>query len=289
MAQTVCEGKAITPIIYTVENGTLSIEWEGGEDHGLTFEAGTISGKPTATTTYTLKATSNKNPQCSEKSVTHTITVNDTLESSIVATDNICIDGSEANDTLKLYVANLGTTNRTYEWNLGANGNTIGTATDTVKAQWSSTGSKTVTVTVTDGNSCKSTFTKTITVNDTTTFAIAHTATNATICAGGKDTLTPSVNNLTYTWTPTTDLTSISGSNAQEFTSEVKGTHTYTVIGTNDNNCSLTKTTTVTVDTLPTVAITALAEICRSQSEVNDTLTLSVAADARHANRKRKL
>ena len=282
VAQTVCEGKPITPIIYTVENGTMGITWDGGNSHGLSFDAtsGTISGTPTATTTYTLKATSNHNPQCSEKSVTHTITVNDTLESSIVAADNICIDGSEANDTLKLYVANLGTTNRTYEWNLGANGSTIGTATDTVKAQWSSTGSKTVTVTVTDGNSCKSTFTKTITVNDTTTFAIAHTATNATICAGGKDTLTPSVNNLTYTWTPTTDLTSISGSNAQEFTSEVKGTHTYTVIGTNNNNCSLKKTTTVTVDTLPTVAITALAEICRSQSEVNDTLTLSVAADA---------
>ncbi len=117
----------------------------------------------------------------------------------------------------------------------------------------------TYTVTGTDGNGCTNTATTTVTVYTLPT-VVAQSST-PTICSGGSVTLSGS-GATTYTWTG-------GAIDAVPFSPTI--TDTYTVTGTDANGCMNTATTTVTVNSLPTVMAQSSAPmIC-----FGDAVTLS--------------
>jgi gliding motility-associated-like protein len=97
---------------------------------------------------------------------------------------------------------------------------------------------------------------------------ITATATNPTICAGNSTSLTASCTsnctNITYTWSPSTGLSSTSGATV---TASPTVTTTYTVSGSIGANCIGTQTVTVNVDPTNTV----------SSSSSNPTLCINTA------------
>lgn len=113
----------------------------------------------------------------------------------------------------------------------------------------SATGS--FTVTYTDANGCSAVSAATdVTVNPLPTITANATAT--TVCEGDAVTLS-GAGGVSYTWdNGVTDGTAFNAS----------VTATYTVIGTDANGCENTDNVTVTVNPLPTVSMTALAQVC---------------------------
>jgi gliding motility-associated-like protein len=108
-------------------------------------------------------------------------------------------------------------------------------------------------VTAMDG-ACTATATSTVTVDLTPTFSVNSIA----ICGGGiHDTLTAVGNATTYTWTPSTGLSSTSGNTV---TATPTVTTTYTITGIN-GICSSTETSIVTISASPTLAVNSGA-IC---------------------------
>jgi hypothetical protein len=79
--------------------------------------------------------------------------------------------------------------------------------------------------------------------------------TSASICNGNSTTLTASGVS-SYTWAPTTGLNS---STTASVTANPTTTTVYTITGKDANNCTQIKTTTVTVNALPTIAISPSA------------------------------
>ena len=114
------------------------------------------------------------------------------------------------------------------------------------------TSGKTYTVTGTDANTtCSNSATQTLTMNSKPSISTSATPSSAAVCIGGSVTLrgtTTGTNPLTYSW---------SGgiTDGQSFAPTV--TDTYTVTGTDANNCSNTAPRVVTVSLLPTVSATA--------------------------------
>ncbi len=110
-----------------------------------------------------------------------------------------------------------------------------------VKANPTST--TTYIVTGTGSNGCSDTASRTVIVNPLPTV----TATSATICNGSSATLTAS-GAVTYTWSPAATLSSSAGSSVL---ASPAITTTYTITGTDVNNCVNTATVSVTVNPIP--------------------------------------
>lgn len=92
---------------------------------------------------------------------------------------------------------------------------------------------------------------------------LSLTPTSATVCSGVSTTLTASGNS-TYSWSPSTGLNQTTGASVE---ATPTSTTTYTVTGTDANGCVQAKTTTITVNSLPTVSISpSSATICNGQS-----------------------
>ena len=115
----------------------------------------------------------------------------------------------------------------------------------------------TYTVTVTNGSGQTATATALLTVNPNPVVTVPP----ATICAGNSTTLTAG-GATTYTWSPTTGLSSGTGATV---TANPTVTTTYTVTGTNPTGCTGTTTVTVTVNPNPVVSVTG-ATICPGAS-----------------------
>ena len=180
----------------------------------------TITESPLSTTSYIVQGTDGNN--CSN-TATAIVTVN-SLPTVTVNSATICV-GNTATLT-----ANGATS---YTWNTGA---ATATYTD------SPTGNTSYTVTGIDGNNCSNTATSTVTVNSLPTVS----ANTATICVGDMATLTAS-GATSYTWN--------TGSNSASITDSPTVTTTYTVNGTDGNNCSNWDTVSITVNTLPTLVV----------------------------------
>ncbi len=105
------------------------------------------------------------------------------------------------------------------------------------------------TITAVDANNCANTATSTVTVNQLPTIA----ANSPAICFGGSATISAN-GAVSYTWSPSTGLSSSSGS---PVTANPTSTTGYTVTGTDANGCYNTGTCTVTVNALPNVTVTS--------------------------------
>lgn len=208
--QTIDLGEAITEVKVTYANGTLALT---GMPAGVTSTSTstspvTISGVPTTSGTYTVKATvtSNTTPACGTVVDSFKIIVNDTL---VLVPFNfdptpICVQTSETNKEITISEDAGNTTEYTYTWNAGTDGTIVsGQGTKQIVAQWSSSGQKHVTLTVknnaTHAESHKDAY---ITVNPVPAISIADIA---EVCPGATfdvtgTVTTPTVGDYTYTW-----------------------------------------------------------------------------------------
>jgi hypothetical protein len=204
---------------------------------GATTAAITVN--PTSTATYTVTVT---NAASCTATASSTVTVNALPNAAINGPTAICT-GLSANLT-----ASGGTS---YLWNTSAT-----TAAITVTPASTTT----YTVTVTNAANCTATATQTVTVNTTPTAAISGTA---TICAGSSTTLTANGGN-TYTWS--------TGATTAAITVTPAVNTTYSVTVSLGGSCTASASQLVTVNSLPTPAVTGNNVICAGAST---TLTAS--------------
>ncbi len=207
-------------------NGATNYTWSPSS--GLPTN-NTVTASPLTTTVYTVTGTTGS---CLG-TTTCMVTVNP-LPTITINSPTIC-KGNTA--TLTANGAN------TYTWNTSATGPTI-TSSPTVTTNY--------TVAGTDIHNCKNTATSTVTVNPLPII----TVNNATVCRGSSATLTASGAN-TYTWNTSAISPTITPSPTVNTT--------YTVTGTNANNCRNTATSAVVVNPLPTITVNN-ATICKGTS-----------------------
>ncbi|WP_018344135.1 sugar-binding protein [Cytophaga aurantiaca] len=241
----ICAGSSV---ILNASTGTgYSYVWK----NGTTTITGATSAAYTATTagTYTVSITNAGG--CSATSAATTVTVN----ALPTLTQYAQIDGGAWNQVSTATVCAgstivLGpqpTVNTGWSW-AGPNGYSATTREITLASATTNQGGV-YTATYTDGNTCKATSTFTLTVNALPTAAIT-TTTPTSFCTGGSVVLTASTGS-SYKWMNGTTQV---GTN-QSYTVTTAGS--YTVEVTNVGNCKATSTaTTVTVNSLPTAAIT---------------------------------
>ena len=190
--------------------GASSYTWSGGVSNGIGFI-------PATTTTYTVTGTDGNN--CSN-TATKTINVNPLPTVTANASATIVCAGT--------LVTLSGDGATSYTWSGGiTNGLAFVASTTTI-----------YTVTGTDGNNCSNTATKTITVNSLPVVTAIASATN--VCEGTVVTLTGN-GAATYIW---------SGGITDGVSFVTSTTTTYTVTGTDGNNCSNTATKIITVTPL---------------------------------------
>ncbi len=228
---------AISPIcngasVALMASGGTTYAWNNGGN------TATNTVSPITTTTYTVTVSTGVN--CSStRSIT--VTVNPAPTANITGTTTIC---NGASTTL------TATGGGTYNWS-----NSPVTATNTV----SPTTATTYTVTVTAAGGCTAIKSTTVSVTALPTPAITGTA---SICNGESTTLTATGGG-TYSWSssPTTAAITVSPTT----------TTTYTVTVT-AAGCTAQASRTITVNPIPTVAITGATPICAGAST---TLTAS--------------
>ena len=128
----------------------------------------------------------------------------------------------------------------TYSWSTSATTASI-TPSPTVTASYTVTGA--------NANYCMASAISTVSVNTLPTVSV--TVNTATVCAGAKDTITANGTATSYTWN--TNATTMS------ITPSPTVTSTYTVMGTDANNCMNWATATINVNALPTLSVTTSA------------------------------
>ncbi|MDQ3190472.1 MAG: T9SS type A sorting domain-containing protein, partial [Bacteroidota bacterium] len=203
--------------------GADTYVWDNGVTDGTAFA-------PTATTTYTVTGTDLNS--CSNTASTivtfnalPTVTASST-SAAVCAGDMVTLTGAGAD---------------TYVWD---NNITDGTA-------FAPTATTTYTVTGTDLNNCSNTAFTTVTFNALPSVTASTTA--SVVCAGDMVTLTGAGAD-TYVW---------DNSVTDDVAFAATATTTYTVIGTDVNNCTNTDDVEVTVNALPTVtANTTSSAVC---------------------------
>jgi PKD repeat protein len=218
-----------TATSITASGGT-TYTWSNGSTNT------TINVTPTTNTTYTVTGTTNG---CSS-TATQSITVNPLPVITTTGT-NICA-GQTANISASGGVS--------YSWSAGTTPSTGAAVTATPSVTTS------YTVTGTGANGC--TKNATVIVGVYSLPNVTATANPSSICDGASVTLTSS-GATTYTWN------NGSSSNSQTITPNASGT--YSVTGTDANNCSKTVSVSVTVNSNPSVSITpSSTSICSGNS-----------------------
>ena len=274
--QTVCAGSALnlsatptsTPVgtvtyAWTGPNGFTSNEQNIHIDNVTTNHAGNYSVTATATVgSCTVTSTKGSSITINNPSVT--------LQD--IASQTLC-----AGENLHLHAATSGTSVGTvsYAWSGPAGFTDSGTDMYRNNMTTAYAGTYTVTATATrnlSGTICTATDTKSVQV--TVNAPVAGTLNvvgNTTICAGNSTTLTASITGNTgtmaYAWSPATGLDATSGA---QVTANPTATTTYTVTATATvGTCttSTTKQVTVTVNQIPTVAITGNTTFCQGNTE----------------------
>lgn len=231
---TVTSNPTITVNTATVcVGGTANLTAAGASTYSWNTGANTsnISVNPGATTIYTVTGAVGT---CTS-AITSTVTVNSLPLVSAGADQNICF-GSTAT-----YTASGAST---YTWSTGAT---------TTTATISPVSTTTIMVTGTDVNGCSNSNTANVTILSLPT--ITANATPSTICIGSSTTLTAS-GATSYTWS-----NSFQGASITDYPNI---NTTYTVTGADANNCVNTATTSVIVNSNPSITVSG-ASICLGQ------------------------
>ena len=214
-------------------SGGTSYTWNNGEN------TASITISPSTTTTYNLAVTDANGCQAS---TSITVTVNPLPNPSISGNTIIC---NGASTTL---TASGGTS---YTWNNGEN-----TASITINPSTTTT----YNVVVTEPNGCQASTSIIVTVNPLPTPSISG---ETFICNGASTTLT-AAGGTSYVWS--------NGANTASITVSPSASATYNVVVTDSNGCQASTITKVTVNPLPTPAITGNNIICNG---AGTTLTAS--------------
>ncbi|HTA63851.1 MAG TPA: DNRLRE domain-containing protein [Bacteroidia bacterium] len=235
-APAVCAGGTVA----VSASGASTYTWSPATGLNTTTGANVIAN-PSSTSNYTITGT-DANGCVGTKSLTVSINALPTLTISPTS-PSTC-----NNSTVAITASGAST----YTWSpatfLNTTSGAIVIATPTVATNY--------TVTGTNANGCVNTASVAVTVNALPTLTI--TPTSATICVGNTTSLTAS-GATTYTWS--------TGANTTSITPSPTVTTNYTVSGTNGSGCIGTKTTTVTVNPLPTLTISpATPAICIGSS-----------------------
>ncbi len=232
-AQSTCAGGTIT---FTAPPGFSTYAWSNGAS------GQSISVSPPSTTTYTLTVTDANG--C-------TATTNATLNivpPPVATTDgnvNICIGD------VVLLGASGGVT---YQWDNGAGSGNIVAVNPAATT--------TYTVTVTDAGGCSATAQSTVFVNPLPTPTITPPF---AVCIGAPPQAITVSGGTNYTWNP-------ASGNVSSVVVSPTATTTYSVTVTNSFGCTATIQTAITVNPLPTPAISGPLAICNGESA---TLTAS--------------
>lgn len=220
---------------------------------GLNTTTGdTVIASPPGTTTYVVTGTTGS---CSD-TASVTITANPALTTNAGSNATIC-----AGDSLTIGGAPTitgGTGPYTYSWT-PALGLSAGNVSNPVARPTLTT---TYTLTATDASGCTGTASVTITVNDP---PIADAGNDALICFGKSVTIggAPAASggggSYVYTWSPGTNLTSISEDNPD---ATPAATRTYTLTVTDGNSCSASDAIVVTVNPALTLNMSSTPAKC---------------------------
>ena len=239
-APAICNGKSTS----LTASGANTFTWSPST--GLSSSSGsTVTANPTSTTTYKVIGMAGS---CSD-STNVTVTVNPLPSVSVLPVSPSICNGKSVSLT-----ASGGST---YAWS-PSSGLSATTGTS-VTANPSST--STYVVTGTDGNGCTNTSSATVTINPLPSINVLPAS--PAFCNGQSVPLTASGGN-TYSWSPSTGLSSTSGTTV---TANPNITSSYIVTGIDGNGCSNTSTVTVTVNPLPTISILpASPAFCFGQS-----------------------
>ncbi len=277
--QTFCLGNALTDIVVDSANCTLGVS---GLPAGVSMVNGVISGTPTGNGTfnYTITATSDKTPACSQKTINGTITVNDTVKLTITSGDKdqaICLGNALANIVVDSANCILGVSGLPAGVSM-VNGVISGTPTG------NGTFDYTITATSNQNPACsQKTINGTITVNDTVKLTFSGDTTQ-TVCNGTairSIVFTASNANVTFSGNLPTGISYNAETKTISGTPTANGTFHYKLVANSTATPACTAdsiTGTIVVDTLPVPTLTN-SDICVSTSEINDTLTLTTDAD----------
>jgi len=226
-APIICNGTSVT----LTASGASTYSWNPAT--GLSATTGTtVIASPTTTTTYTVTGT-DINGCINSTTVLVTVLPKPNVSVS-PASATICNGGN---------VILIASGAVTYSWSpatgLSATTGTTVTASPIITTIY--------TVTGTNASSCTNTATVTITVNPLPVITI--TPASASICEGASTSLTASGTS-SYVWSPEDGLSATTGATV---TASPSVTTTYTVTGTDVNNCVNTNSVVVSVNPLPTL------------------------------------
>ncbi len=230
----ICSGQSVS----LVSSGANTYSWS------TSATSSSIAVSPSVSVSYSVIGTNTNN--CSSTN-SISITVNTTPTLSIASSTTTICNGQSA--TLTISGAN------TYSWSTSATTSSI-SVTPTTTASYNVIG--------TDVNNCSAT--KTISINVAISPTVNATSSSSIVCSGQSATLTAS-GALTYTWSTSSNATSIIVSPSV--------TTTYTLNGSFINNCTSSKNITINITPSPTVTETSShSVVCSGQSA---TLTASGA------------
>ena len=237
-ATNICSGHSST----LTASGATSYSWTPSTS--LSASTGSVVvATPTTGTTYTITGTTGS---CQTKtSITVGVNPTPTISIAYNPSSSICIG-----QTVTLTASGA----PTYSWSTGATTSTL-VVTPTVTTTYSISGTQTFFI----PPNCTGTNTSTITVNSLPTLSVSP---SATICSGSSTTFTVGGAN-TYSWTPSTGLSTTTGTNVS---ASPTVTTTYTVTGTSAAGCVSTKTVTATVNAVPSLTTNLNGWYCTGTS-----------------------
>ena len=252
-ANSTCGSSPASALALTI-TPLLAVNAGAGVFGGTTQTIGNAATGGTAAYTYAWLPTANLSAsniatpiaQCTGSTTTYTVTATDsrscTATSSVVVTRNLIASAGAAKfggtGIGGSPTATGGNPTYTYAWSPTADLSSSTVANPTALCTGATA---TYTVTATDANSCTATSSVVVTRNLVASAGANQTVTCSNITLGGAPTATGGNPVYTYSWSPTTFLSSSTASNPST-TCPAIVTTTYTVTVTDANSCTATST-----------------------------------------------
>jgi hypothetical protein len=258
-----CAGSSVTFSASITDGGTSpSYQWQvNGSNVGIntsSYTSTTLANSDNVTCILTSNANCATTSTATSTAITMTVntSVTPSVATAITSGNNPMCAGSSI--TFSTSITDGGTT-PAYQWQV--NGSNVGTNSSSYSSSTLATGDN-VTCVLTSNASCATTPTATSNITTMQVNSLPNVTANATqtvVCNGANVTLTGS-GAVSYAWTNSvTDGVPFAPSSTQ----------TYTVTGTDNNNCVNTSMITVNVSSLPTVSANAThTSICTGDTVI---------------------